>query len=362
MRLSRWIPPLALLALCIPWTAPVEAQGNGLEAPTVYVLAAAPSRPSTLYAGLFNGGVFRSRDEGKTWTLASPSIRGLAVYSLTVSPTAPGTVYAVTSGGVYKTTSGGETWRRLDPGAQTFSVWDLVVDPRNGKVMYALLSGGPIRRSSDGGATWTDLSPETLSTRVLRIDPQHPDILYATAQNSSVLLKSTDEGETWTRIGQGLAARPQLLRLVIDPRSPQTLYITQAGVGLGQDFVKSTDGGETWAPLQRELDQSLLMLIGIAPGRTRPVLFGAQDQRLYRSTNGGLSWSETKEGLPDMSIGSFVSIASTPGALLLSTYVGVFRSTDGGASWSPSSRGLKGLSITSLEGGHAAPPSQETGR
>ncbi|HEX4962771.1 MAG TPA: hypothetical protein VF173_18190 [Thermoanaerobaculia bacterium] len=224
-----------------------------------------------------------------------------------------------------------------------------MVHPQNGLIVYALPREGPIRRSSDGGATWTDLSPNSpRNVTALKIDPQSPNVLYAQTFNGPVPFKSVDGGRTWTGIGQGLAPEVRVRELVIDPVFPQRLYLTQATSSAGRGFFRSLDGGATWAPLASGLGGGLPVLLGAVPGRPQSDLFGTVQGRLYRSVDGGQTWLEVGPELPKPIV---PTLAVTGHGLFLGTYQGVYRSTDGGTSWVLGSRGLNGNFVRGLAAG-----------
>ncbi len=359
MRLLRVMCTLTALVL---FTLPAAAIDRwtlvGPDTASVLSLAAAPSRPTTVYAGLTAGGVYRSTDAGQTWTWASGGLSSFDyVNQLAVAPASPDTVYAVVSGlRLYKTTTGGGSWQLLlqpDFEAGSPGVYRVAVHPRDARIVYALSLEGPVRRSADGGVTWTDLPAAPENTALLRIDPVHPNVLYAAVVNGP-LWKSTDEGRTWRQIGEGLGPAPRIRSLEIDPRSSQVLYLTRWNNG--PSLFQSRDGGETWTPLARDLDNAPLELLGIAPRGAQLTLFGTAyangGRRLYRSLDGGLSWSEAGKGLRSP-IFRISPVAATAGAILAPTFEGVFRSADGGRSWVPSSRNLKATRIESLARGSA---------
>jgi photosystem II stability/assembly factor-like uncharacterized protein len=201
---------------------------------------AAASGSSTVWAG------------SDVWTSIGP--KGGPIRALTVDSQKPSTVYAGTSGGgVFKSTDGGRNWTAANSGLTALDVRILAIDPQDTTTLYAGThnSSSGVFRSTDGGASWSAVSsglPEFPGVLALAIDPQNPSTLYAGTQFNGVF-KSTDWGASWTAINFGLPTGPYsqplvgVTALVIDPRNTSTVF---AWVG-GNGVFKSTDGGASWS-------------------------------------------------------------------------------------------------------------------
>ena len=302
----------------------------------ICALAAAPSRPDTVYAYASSGGVFRSIDGGQTWAFAGGGLEYASGCFLAVDPLKPGTVY--TGGGslgVFKTSNGGERWIRVAP----FFVWDLEAHPKIPGIVYAG-TGHEIRRTTDGGRTWRVLRGSPRDVHALAIDPAQPNVLYAGTFHEG-LFKSTDGGARWTPIARGLDQTDAVLDVFIDPRSPSMLYLARYELGL----LRSTDGGETWAPSDRGMESRTIHSMAFDPEQPS-VLYAATSAGLFKSADGGASWSPIRAGLGDRPTNAVLATAST---LLAGTNGhGIFRSTDQAASWEPSSGGLSAGWILAL--------------
>jgi photosystem II stability/assembly factor-like uncharacterized protein len=333
---------LACLILGLP-AFPVSAQAGrweriGPEGGVVYRLAASPSRPGIVYAGLGSGGVYRSSDRGITWVYAGRGLEtGGSVDALGVDATSARTVYAA-QGELFKTEDSGASWRPVDLGTAG-RVTGLAVDPRRSGRLYVILDVRRVLRSTDGGQTWTEL-PAGWSRSVTRlwIDPLNPDVLYAGTSEES-LFKSTDGGGRWSAISQGLDPRRGVLDLAIDPAS-RTLYLAQDYYP-ERSLFKSTDGGARWTVLRPPGNRSATS-VAVA-GEKQPVLLVVSEEgTLVRSENGGRTWKETE--LPAW----VYEIMPTPYGFLAGTGTGVFRSEDRGVSWTLSRQGLTATRISGL--------------
>src|SRR5439155_11515807 len=136
-------------------------------------------------------------------------------------------------------------------------------NPANSNQLYAATGGGGIWRSNDAGANWsplTDAQP-TLFTGAIAIAPSNPSVIYAGTGNPTVasysytghgILKSIDDGATWSLVGATTFDRETISQIVVSPTDPDTLYVavsqaSQNGGTLTTGIFKSTDGGATWS-------------------------------------------------------------------------------------------------------------------
>jgi photosystem II stability/assembly factor-like uncharacterized protein len=147
------------------------------------------------------------------------------------------------------------------------------MDPQTPTTLYA--GGGNVRpglaKSVDGGLTWRVLEGDRrpkLAVLQIAVDPSDPKTIYVATKRGQVM-KTTDEGQTWRAVGDGVGSFPIL---AFDPQNSATIY---AGSTAGA--FRSTDRGETWEPLQDGLDG-----LGIAA-----LTFTADGRVLYAGTTGG---------------------------------------------------------------------------
>jgi photosystem II stability/assembly factor-like uncharacterized protein len=301
------------------WTSAGPAAGGPVD-----VLAFDPSQPGTVYAATY-GGVFRSEDHGATWTSASFGLAAFQVSHLEVDPLHPGTVYAITQRGFQKSQDGGRNWQvPVDMRVTAFAMSRL--SPQN----LLAADGTQIYASFDAGASWEPgpvLPGEDEDVRILEIDPQTPSNVYAGTHES--FFRSTDGGASFVPLaGPGTGF---LDGLSIDPANPQILYAaTIDGV------FKSTDRGLTWARAGQELAGKLIFDVAVDP--TAPSNLLAVGSQVYRSTDGGASWTLVFDRVLSNRTAAFDP--SSPSTWLIGTQEGVYRSTNQGASWLPSSTGL----------------------
>jgi photosystem II stability/assembly factor-like uncharacterized protein len=262
--------------------------------------------------------VFASSDTGTTWT----ELKGDELaWACTLDLVAPGTAATtITSASAYlKSLSGSKTapasateyGTGLSMGyyAITYSMWTgIVVDPGDPHTLYAYdpaqnFPTAALYKSTDQGTTWKSITdtittPSSLSD--FAIDPVSPATLYASTDTA--LLKSDDDGATWTTVH-----KDQALALAVAPSAPDTLYACYS-----DGFYRSTDGGATWSPCEDfglPLGEDYASMLSYSQEETSlPLVVSAQDANLlladlpagvYRSTDAGDSWTMVR-GLPPM--------------------------------------------------------------
>ena len=294
--------------------------------------AIAPNDPNTLIVGTgeANGGgnslsydgngLFKSTDAGGSWEFIGLANSG-SIGKIEIDPKRPERIYAAAMGslfadspdrGLYRSVNGGQDWEKILYLTDSTGAIDIVINPLQPDTLYAAMwertrqlnrrsYGGEssgIFRSTDGGDTWTELTNgiPTVGPRKgrigLTISPSDPNILYAiyAAQTGSLegLYKSTDHGESWNRINRnGVISVPFMWwfgKIQVDPKDPDIVYVP------GLDIVKSVNGGENWFEVfvNTHVDQHA---IWIHPADTDTVWLG-NDGGLFKSFTGGANYQK----------------------------------------------------------------------
>jgi len=330
-----------------------ESCGN-LEGGAINVLAINPQNPEILYAGTGLRGVFRSLDGGETWVPAYNGLPNIPINFLVINPQNPQIVYARTAqDGIFKSDDGGASWDAVNNGLSRLNTKALAIDPQNPEILYVAMSNGENFRTTDGGESWSAMNSCPVGTRIqaLAINPQNPEILYATTEFDAMgILKSTNHGESWDYVNNGLSVM-NVTALTIDPQNPEILYAcTDSGAYYPEyplGIFKSTNGGETWSEVTNGLQAQSPTALAIDPKNPLVLYVGTLYGSVYKSSDGGESWNFSWS--PYSTISSLAIDPLSPEIVYAATTSGgVFKSVNGGFNWSAVNAGLNAVYIRAL--------------
>jgi PKD repeat protein len=409
-----------------------------------------PGTPATIYGSNYNGDIYRSTNDGSTWTATLSTSNSRT--EIAVSANNSAVVYAILSNsssglaGIYKSTDSGASFSQVFSGATTNLLnWDCSSTTSGGQAWYDLciaadptnannvfVGGVNTWRSTNGGTSWSISNHWTGSCSVTAV---HADKHYLAYQNGTSTLfecndggfyKTTNNGSSWTHLGSGLVTS-QIYRLgvaqtvtneniiglqdngtksfisggwydeiggdgfecafdytnqntmygelyygdirrstthgaswsaitsgltgsahwctpfVLDPNVNTTLYIGY------QDVWKSTNQGTTWTKISTWAGSTLRSL-AVAKSNSS-YIYAATQTVLYRTTNGGTSWSNITGTIP---VGSgnitYVSVKNDDANTVWVSLGGynstkVYQTTNGGTTWTNISTGLPSVPV-----------------
>ncbi|HET7614283.1 MAG TPA: hypothetical protein VFK26_10195, partial [Gemmatimonadaceae bacterium] len=303
-------------------------------------IAGVPSQPNTFYISFDNGGVWRSTDFGSNWFPLFDDQPTGSIGAIAVAPSNPNIIYVGSGAGIIRP------------------------DLATGDGMY---------KSTDAGKTWTHLGlRDSQMIAYIDVDPKNPDRLFVAVlghpygpNEERGIFRSTDGGKTFQKVlykdayTSGNDVR-------IDPADPNTVYAVlwqqQQGFIEGQGFggaangvFKSTDGGTTWTQLTNGLAGVIQANIAIAPSNSKVIYALAATAtptnsvtgvvNLYKTTDGGEHWAPVvsdstrldQRPLARIGGGDLPTVTVDPKNenVIYSASVVMWRSDNGGVTWSP---------------------------
>ena len=330
------------MALLLVQPAHAAWRSEGPFVGVVVDVAVDTNAPQTIYAATSTGGVWRSDDAGKNWTLPGDDLVNRTVEWIVVDPKTSSTIWAgidnTGNPGLWRSLDRGKTWKPVRPEGGNSYILDqrLAFAPSNPSIIYAP-STNLHYRSSDGGKTWESFRVPGQDAYAFAIDPKNPKIIYAGGRGSEhQMSRSSDGGKTWQPAGEGLPERSIKL-LAIPSERPSTVY---ASMGFG-DLFRTDDGGKTWTALDIGL-QGTDDLFSLDLDPHDPLtLFAGTENGLRRSTDGGDTWETIGGGLGTWFCKGVAFDPKNKGTVYAGTTgKGFFKSTDGGDTFEASNAGL----------------------
>ena len=299
------------------------------------------SLDGTMYATTYNLGIFKSTDGGKNWVFASFGIKNWYGMQLATHPEDADTLFTTTNGGVYKSTNAGKSWE--------------------------LIGGSDLCDDEDAGGNCHYHGIVVEKEARFKVLVGSGGDQYA--KEGVGLTGSEDNGESWRNSDDGFVRDVHVSKLVIDPNNNNVFYATTQGeteytdkVGDGAGVFKSTDRGNNWTQINNGLNSLETNVLAVDPNDSDVLYLGTDDDGIYKSINGGENW---KKLIPTASFGvgdiivdpqdsnnvymgtvDYFRLSESRGVL---GDFGVYKSTDGGTTWEEFNSGLNHLGVFSLE-------------
>jgi photosystem II stability/assembly factor-like uncharacterized protein len=266
---------------------------------------------------------------GLAWRNLGPTIMGGRVSDLAVVESDPRIFYVGTAtGGVWKTLNAGTTFEPIFDGEATSSIGDVTLAPSNPNVVWVGTGepqnrqsspwGNGVYRSTDAGKTWKHLGLEaTHHISRIQVDPRNPDVAYVAAMghlwganSERGVYRTTDGGASWEQV-LFVDEHTGTIDLAMDPNDPQTLFAAMYqrqrrawgynGGGPGSGIYRTTDGGASWTELTEGLPAGDKGRIGLSvyrgDGNLVCALIQADASKPGQGFRGGVPEKDKKDGV-----------------------------------------------------------------
>jgi photosystem II stability/assembly factor-like uncharacterized protein len=272
-------------------------------------------------------------------------------------------------------TLSGLALRNIGPALTSGRIIDLAVHPADHDVFYVAVASGGVFKTTNHGITFSSIFDDqgSYSIGCIALDPNNPNVVWVgSGENNSQrsvaygdgVYKSLDGGATWENVG--LKNSEHIGKIVVDPRDSNTVYVAAQGPlwapGGDRGLYKTTDGGKTWSKVLEISENTGVsdlvfdpndpdVLIASSYQRRRhvyTVINGGPEGGLHKSTDGGATWRKLATGLPSGDIGRIGLAVSPADPSVVYAIVeaaeggGTFRSNDGGETWNKQSTYVSG--------------------
>ncbi len=353
-----------------PWTilgpSNQPTGNNGIG--RINVIQVDPNNASTIYVGAPVGGIWKSTDDGTTWSTTTDFLPSIGVSDIDFDPSNSSTIYIVTgdrdhndssTDGIYKSTDAGATWNptAFQPGnnglPNFYLIHQLLIHPSNVNVQIASTTSG-VFRTTDEWATWTEVLPGDC-LRHMEFKPGDPNVIYGTTSTNycgglngtATFFRSMNNGVSWSQTSLPGGGNLDRIGIGVTADNTSAVFLLGAVSSSGNDFDKlyrSTDSGASFTEINPSHEPSLGSQswydwsFTVDPNDEDVMYAGGV--HIERTTNGGDTWTRvTNNGPNNVHVdhhyakfyGSYLYVGSDGG---------IWRTDNGASSWDVLNDGL----------------------
>lgn len=298
---------------------------------------------TTVYAGT-DGGIFYTPNSGASWTSVNGNMNIAEIYKMGLSKNVSN--LAITGHQDNGTNIFGGGWSQTMGG----DGMDCFIDWNNDQIMYGEQYQGSLNRTTDGGTNWTPITTGLTGTGGW-VTPIHQDPLTANTIycGYSQLFKSTNQGSAWTQMGT-TGGTNSIVEFAIAPSNPLVIYVIQ-----GNSLYKTINGGGSWTNVNGTLPVGSAQLTSLTVEDNDPnsiwVTFSGYSaaNKVFKSINGGTTWTNYSTGLPNLPTNCISYWNGTQDGLYVGCDVGVYYRDSTMTSWISYNTGLPNVSVADLE-------------
>ncbi len=341
--------------------------GPAVSGGRVSTVSGIPGKPGIFYVGTAGGGLWKTTDDGMSWTELFKHGPTGSVGAVAIAPSNGNDVWLGTGEanvrndtllgrGIFFSPDGGKTWQAKGL-ADAGQISKIIVNPTNPDIVYVAVLGDPwkptktrgVYMTTDGGKTWNQVLyvDDTTGASDIAMDPGNPNVMFAgmwteqrrpwTQVNGSTkggIWRSLDGGRTWNKLANGLPGENPTDRvdIAIAPSDPNTVYAimaTKKCILWGSD-----DMGDSWHCISNNHALSVrpfyFSVMAVAPNNPKTLYFGSLF--LMKSTDGGKTAKPIDRGVHVDHHAIWID-PKNPERIIQGNDGGAYESLNGGKSW-----------------------------
>ncbi|MCL4706969.1 hypothetical protein KJ068_17510 [bacterium] len=338
----------------------------------IIAIAFHPTDANTIFVGTPAGGLWKTTNGGTTWSTNTDNLTVLGVSSIVIDPSNPNTMYIATgdaksvhtkSVGVLKSTDGGATWNTTGLNwqvTQSRTITKLIMHPTNSSILMAA-STNSVFKTTNAGASWLQkltVGGFVKNIKDIEFKPGDPTTIYAST--ATEFYKSTDTGDNWTQITNGVPTGTTRIEIGVTPANANYVYLlaSKSTDNSFKGFYRSTDSGTSFTT--QSTTPNVLgyltdgsdatagqgwtnIILAVSPTNADEIYTGGIN--IWKSTNGGVNWTNKTHWIYSTNPAAYVHadiqvFAFNGSTLYTGTDGGFYKSTDGANTFTDLSAGL----------------------